>query len=475
MSEANSLFYQPAHEIRRRLASKEITCVDLTEQFLNRIEKLNPEYRAYQCIDRKGAIKSAKEIDQGKTDNKLLAGIPSVIPDVLHMEGTYTTFGSKVFEDHKDLDNSIEVELLKKAGSVILGKGNVAEFGLSYDTVNYKGEISKNPWNLKYSPGGGGAGTATAVSTGLAPLAVATDFNGSLRISASFCGLYGLMPTRGRVPIVRKHLLPFTERMFYRKGILSRNTRDMAMMFNVLAQPDERDPHCCCEVHADYEEFLDDDPKNLRIAYSPNLNFIPVDPVVQQTVASGADQLRQLGHNVEEMKVPIEQDVLAHFMHLFTTDRYLMVMKYIDEHPEVFQLLHDETKGWLKFGHEVTGVQYSLGISYMGELIEALNTFFQTHDFILTPAAPIPSFPLGQHPTEINGEPIHPFVGLWSFLIPCNISGHPAITIPCGLSPDGIPIGMQLIGRKYSEGLMLSLSHQLEKIGKGFIPPLKDQ
>lgn len=464
MSDASSLFFLPAHELRRRLINKEISCVELTEQFLNRIDTLNPQFRAYQYVDKEGALKSAHQIDQQSTEVKTLAGIPSIIPDVLHMEGTYTTFGSKVFEGHKDQDNSIEVDLLKKAGSVILGKGNVAEFGLSYDTVNYKGEISKNPWNLKYSPGGGGAGTATAVAAGLAALAVATDFNGSLRISANFCGLHGLMPTRGRIPIVRKHLLPFTERMFYRKGLLSRNTRDLALLLNVLAHPDERDPNCCCEVHDDYEKSLENNPKKLKIAYSPHLNFIPVDPVVRKAVESGVDQLRSLGHIVEEVKVPIEKDVLAHFLHLFTTDRYLMVMKYINEHPEVFQLLHDETKRWLKLGNEVTGVQYSLGISYMGELVEALETFFQSYDFILTPSAPLPSFALGQHPLKVDGQPIHPYLGLWSFLIPCNMTGHPALSIPTGeKSKEGIPIGMQLIGRKFSEGLMLAVSHQLEK------------
>ena len=473
MNDPNSLFYMPAHELRSLLAEKTISCLDLTKLFLNRIEKLNPKFHAFLYIDKKGALEAAERVDRNPSERKFLSGIPSIIPDVLHMVNTYTTFGSKVFEEHKDLDDSIEVSLLKNAGSIILGKGNVAEFGLSYDTINYKGEISKNPWNLNFSPGGGGAGTATAVATGFAPLAIATDFNGSLRISASFCGLHGLMPTRGRVPIVRKHLLPFTERMFYRKGILSRNTRDLTMLLNVLAHPDERDPHCCSDVHRDYEECLNDNPQRLKIAYSPNLDFIPVDPCVQKEVESGVDQLRTIGHHVEEVKVPIGQDVLAHFMHLFTTDRYLMVMKYIDQHPEVFQLLHDETKDWLKFGHEVTGVQYSLGISYMGELTEALDSFFQTYDFILTPAAPIPSFPLGHPPSHINGQPTHPYVGLWGFLIPCNLTGHPAICIPCGKSPDGIPIGMQLIGRHYSEGLMLSVSNQLEKIrGTTLSPPL---
>ena len=474
MNEQNSIFYKPAFELRRLIAERSISCTYLTEQFLQRIQKLNPELHAYLFIDTQGALDYAQRVDMELAEGKephSLTGVPSIIPDVLHMIGTYTTFGSKVFEEFKDADDSIEVDLLKKSGSVILGKGNIAEFGLSYDTINYKGEMSKNPWNLAFSPGGGGGGTATAVAAGLAALAIATDFNGSLRVSASYCGLHGLMPTRGRVPIVRKHLLPFTERMFYRKGVIARNTRDMAMLLNVLAKPDERDPNSCCEQHSDYEKCLEHHPQKLRIAYTPDFDFIPVDPEVRLAMESGIEQLKALGHHVEEARVPIDRDVLAHFLHLFTADRYLMVMKYIDEHPEVYPLLGNKTKEWLKLGHEVSGVQYSLGISYMGELTEALDDFLQTYDMILTPTSPVPSFPLGSPPSQVNGKDIHPYLGLWGFLIPCNITGHPTLVVPCDQSKQNVPIGMQLIGRQFSEGHLLSLSYQLEKRRGEVIPP----
>lgn len=465
MNEKDSLFYRPAYELRRLIAERSISCAYLTEQFLQRIERLNPDLHAYLFIDKDCALDYAQRVDRELAEGKepaILTGVPSIIPDVLHMINTYTTFGSKAFLEFRDTEDSIEVELLKKSGSVILGKGNVAEFGLSYDTVNYKGEMSKNPWNTAYSPGGGGGGTATAVAAGMASIAIATDFNGSLRMSSAFCGLHGLMPTRGRVPIVRKHLLPFTERMFYRKGVIARNTRDMAMLLNVIAKPDDRDPHCCCEKHDDYEKCLDHHPEKLKIAYSPDLTFLPVDPQVRKAMETGIEQLKAVGHSVEEIQVPINQDILTHFLHLFTADRYLMVMKHIDEHPEVYSLLRNSTKEWLKIGHEVSGAQYSLGISYMGELTEAVDELLHTYDALMTPVSPVPSFPIGAPPSHVNGEFVHPYLGLWGFLILSNITGHPSLTVPCEISSDHVPIGMQLVGRQFSEGTLLGLSQQLE-------------
>jgi aspartyl-tRNA(Asn)/glutamyl-tRNA(Gln) amidotransferase subunit A len=466
MNDTDDLFFAPAGKLRQMIAEKSIGCARLTETFLKRIEALNPSLNAFQFIDFEGALDYAQVIDRKISHEESLGelgGIPVIVPDALYMQNTPTTFGSRIFESQIDSEDSIEIALLKKAGAVILGKATLSEFGLSYETANLKGEMCRNPWNTAYSPGGGGGGTAAAVAAGLSPFALGADFNGSLRMTAGFCGLPGLIPTRGRVPTVRKHLLSFTERMFYRKGIISRNIRDMAILLNVLAKSDSRDPQCCCDIHHNYEECLQDNPSKLKIAYSPDLGFIPVSQAVKKEFESGLDLIRSLGHHVEQVSSPINRDVLTHFMNLFTTDRYLSVMKFIDDHPESYNLLMDNTKEWLQIGHSVTGPQYSLGISYMGELIESLGKFLQAYDLFIAPTVPTPPFLVGCPPQAVDGQSLHPRLGLWSFLVPFNMSGHPCMTLPCGYSPEGLPISMQIIGREFSEGLILAFSHQLEK------------
>lgn len=454
----------PAYELKKMLVEKKISCLELTDFFLKRIEEKDPDLNTFLYIDTEGARGHAKEVDaliqKGETDKPLL-GLPCVIPDSLNMKGAPTTYGSRIFKDKVQDEDAPEICHIKEFGAVILGKTNIAEFGLSNETINRLRDPCRNPIHVEYSPGGSAGGTAASVAAGLAPIALGTDFHGGVRLSSSFCGVPGMMPTRGLIPNVRRHLLPFAERMFYRKGITARNVADIAHMLQVLVEYDSRDPTCRAQSHQNYDECVSVPPETLKIAFSPKLDFLPVEKEVLDGVTRGAKQLEELGHTVEEVEIGLEPDVLSHFQNLFAADRYVLIMNLLHEHPERFDLLADETKEWLRFGNDVTGAQYSMAVTYMANLGDRLNDFFKKYDVLITPTSSVAPFKIGQVPTEVNGMPIRPFVGHWGFLVPFNMSGHPAMVLPCGTSAQGLPIGMQLIGPQFSEGMLLALASQV--------------
>ena len=272
-----------AIELKSLIEQKKIKSLDLTNLFLKRIEQANPQLNAFLYINTDGAREQSKKIDslvsQGNFSKPLL-GIPVVFPDSLDMQGIPTTFGSLLLKDSIVREDAIEIALIKDAGAVILGKANMAEFGLSYITKNRLGPPCKHPVNPLYTPGGPNGGSAAALASGLAALAMATDFSGSLRLISSFCGLLGLMPTRGRVPTIRKHLLPFTEQVLYRRGVIAKNAFDLALLFQILAQPDSRDHICSRTQEENYQQAIEKEGIKLKIAWSPDLGFLSPEPDV---------------------------------------------------------------------------------------------------------------------------------------------------------------------------------------------------
>ena len=452
----------PAHRLSEMIQNREISCLEFTNTLLEKIEKENDNLNTFLYINDDGAREMAKKVDEmvsKKEFTKPLLGIPISVPDALNMLNRPTTFGSLLLQDHIAVDDAIEIEQLKNAGSIILGKTNMAEFGLHYETANRLRGPCRNPLNTQFSSGGGSGGSAASVASGQATIALATDSNGSLRLTSSFCGLPGLMPTRGRIPFVRKHILPFTEQMFYRKGIIARDVEDIAMMLSVLSRPDDRDPICCCFEPGDYIAATKKKPEHLKIAWSPNLDILSVDPEVAQVTAQAVKKLEELGHSVEEVKLGLKGDYFHHFRNLIATDRYILIMKLLEKHPGGSELLAEYTPQWLMIGDKITGVQYSLGQAFSGWLKMVFDDLFERYDLLVTPTVPVPPFPIGKAPKSTDD----PLVGLWGFLLPFNMSGHPAMSLPCGKSKDGLPIGFQLVGKYLEEETLLSLAKAYEE------------
>lgn len=464
-SQEQDLRFFPAYRLKELLLSGQISSLELTKLFLHHIEKQNPYLHAFLYINYDGALEAAAEADkllQKKDFSKPLLGLPIVVTDALDLKGSPNTYGSLLLKDKISEDDAIEIALLKEAGAIILGKTNIAEFGLYNDTKNRLLESCKNPWNIHYSAGGPNGGGAAAVAAGLSPLALATDTVGSLRMTSSFCGLPGLLPTRGMIPTVRKyHLLP-SDLLMYRKGLIAHSFYDMAMFLNVLNVHDERD-RSCFPCQEDFEKAFSAEKKSLHIAWVPQFDFLPVEEDVRRSLEETAHKLEDMGHRVTKETLDFHEDLFTYFYAILSSDRFVVIKELLEDIPYGENLLTEYTNDWIIRGSQVKGYEYSLASAYITWLEEYISKFMQIYDLILLPASPVPPFLSECPPSKINNIPVDPVASLWCYTCPFNASGNPVITLPSGLSHEGLPIGVQIVGRHWEEKTLLSLAHEYEK------------
>lgn len=414
--------------------------ITLMETFIAHARISEPKFHTLLYYDEESVKKQVKEA-KGP-----LQGLPVVISDVIQWRGTPSTFGSILLKNHLVEEDAPEVKRLKEAGLTLFGKGNVGEFGLGFETDSPLMTPSLNPINPFYTLGSSGGGVAAAVASGLVPWAIGTDVSGALRAAASCTGLFALLPSRGRIPLVRRHLLPYTEQMFYRKGPIAKNLYDLALLFNYLV---EKGP--------DYTKCLSKKGGSLKIAASPDLGFLPLDKQVKEKFEQTIQRFKSLGHNVELVALPFSNDLIEHFKELFATDRALLIAQLLDDHGENQKSLTPTTLKWIQLGHSISGLRYSLALIFQGWLQETLNNLFNKYDLLLTPALPTPPWKRGQPPAAIEGQPLDPYAGLWAFLFPFNMLGHPALVFPSGFSDSGLPIGMQLVAPHFYEERLLQV------------------
>lgn len=374
-----------------------------------------------------------------------LQGLPIVISDAINWAGAPTTYGSLLLKDHMSHEDALETARLKKAGLTLIGKGNMSEFGLDFETTNQLIGPTLNPLDRSLSCGGGASGVAAAVAAGIVPWGVGTDISGGMRVGASLMGLLSLLPTRGRVPIVRRHLLPYSERMFFRKGPIAKDIYNLALLFNYLAAYEPRDPLSPNRPIPDYTQCLNEKPGRLTIGYSADLSFLTVHPEVQQAFEMAIQRFEKAGHTLKKVPLKLSPDLFLHFKEIFGVDRFLLISQMLDAQGEKQKLLSPRTCEWLTLGKEVSGVRYALALTFQGWLEETINTLFQDYDLLLTPALPLPPWPAGHTPQTDD-----PLVGLWAFLFPFNMSGHPTLVFPT----DAL-IGMQLVAPPFQEERLL--------------------
>lgn len=457
--------YMTACELLNCIQTKEIAVQELIEFFLHRLRHANHSLHAFLYINEQDAIEQAKKADallQEKGFCLPLLGLPVVVPDVLNMKGVPTTFGSLLLAETPSKDDAIEISLIKQAGAIILGKTNTAEFGLFPETVNRLSPPSCNPLNPLFSPGGPNGGSGVAVAARLAPIAIGTDICGSLRMTSSFCGLEGLIPTRGRFPTVRDYLMPFSERMFYRKGIIAHASEDIALLLNILDAEDTRNPSVTAHPHMDFRKELEQPVGRLKIGWFSQLGGIPADPEVIHAIEQAMHFMEEQGHQVEMIDPGIDQDLFPHFLDILASDRYVMIMEMLEHVPHGIDLVADYTKEWLRIGDHVTGAQYSIAETYMEWVQETMAELFKKFDLIASPTIPAAPFPIGNPPQAINGIPLNPQLGMWPFTCLHNICGNPAITIPWGMSGDKLPIGIQFAAHYWEEKILLQVAREME-------------
>ena len=458
---SGELAFAPGYELRGLLDSREVSSVELTEMFLGRIEELNPILNAFLTVCGEEAVASARLADEriGRGDGVgPLLGIPVSIKDLEVTKGIRSTMGSLAYRDYVPKIDSITSERVRRSGAVILGKTNTPEFGLLGTTENRLGDACRNPWNTDRTSGGSSGGAAAALVAGLCTLATGSDGGGSIRIPASFCGVYGIKPTLGRVAKyggVGNASPNFTSQ----SGPLARNVRDAATLLQALAGYDSRDMTAMREEPPDFVAAVAQSLEGLRVAWSVDLGYAAVDAEVARIAAEGARVFEDLGCVVEEPQISLQHPI-EYFMTIFSTGAYV---SYKDLYEQKRGLLTNYVRGNLALGESTTGEEFVKAMLAYQRVRSQADDIMEEYDLLLTPTMSVPAFQVGQFPRVIDGQSVDPRLGYMPYTPVFNLTGQPAASVPCGFTEDGMPIGLHIVGRRGEEETVLRASAAFEE------------
>ena len=453
---SNEIVMLTASALLERYREGSLSPVEATQAALDRIERHNGRLNAFNLVDPEAALEAARAseerwrlgVPRGRLD-----GCPVSIKDILLTEGWPTLRGSKATAADQDWnEDAPAVARLKEHGAVLLGKTTTPEFGWKGVTDSPLDGITRNPWNPAATPGGSSGGASAAVASGMGPLALGTDGGGSVRIPAGFTGIYGLKPSFGRVPAYP--LSPFGTVSHI--GPMTRSVADAALLLTVIAEPDARDAYGLPYDGGDYSQGLDDGVEGLRIAYSPSLGGHQVDPEVAALVAKAAWSFAELGATVE-IAEPDLSGADAVFRCLWYAGAANLMRRFDAEARQQMD------PGFREIAAEGAGyalLDYLGAVSRREALTVAANRFHGDYDLLLTPSLPMTAFEAGLEVPKDSGMERWPD---WTpFSHPFNLTQQPAASLPCGLTSKGLPVGLQIVGPRYGDALVLRASRAFE-------------
>jgi aspartyl-tRNA(Asn)/glutamyl-tRNA(Gln) amidotransferase subunit A len=446
-----------AAELLALYRSRKLSPVEATRATLERIAAVNPLLNAYCLVDADRALASAAESEARWMRGEpvgLLDGVPTSVKDVAPARGWPTWRGSHfAASETPAAEDSAPVARLREAGAVLLGKTTLPEFAWKGVTDSPRFGITRNPWNTTRTPGGSSGGAGAAVAASLSALATGTDGSGSVRIPAAFCGIFGMKPTYGVVP---QFPLPSHLGDIIHTGPMTRTVEDGALMLAVMGQPDLRD-WTAVGAQEDYTHGLDDGVAGLRIAYSATLGYAAVEPQVAVLVEKAARVFEELGAVVEAVDPGFEEP-----RELIDTIYMAGSAKVVFQVPEAERARMDQ--GLVAFaakGLSLTAVDYVTTKIKRDALGTLMARFHERYDLLLTPQLGMTAFEAGRDFPDGRGH-THWFD--WApFAYPFNLTQQPAATVPCGIADDGLPVGLQIVGKKFADRLVLQASRAFER------------
>ena len=453
-----ALWSLSAADLARAYAARELSPPEVLDAVLDRCDAVNPKINAIVTLDREGAREAARASERrwrAGTARGPLDGVPLTVKDNIPVRGLPTTWGSRVLADYVPTEDELPVARLRAQGVIILGKTNVPEFTLQGYTNNPLFGVTRNPWDLRLTPGGSSGGAVAAVAAGLGPLAIGTDGGGSIRRPAGHAGLVGLKPSTGRV--ARTRGLPAILHDFEVIGPIARTTADAAILFAAIAGPD---PHDRASLAFSGEPRAGGAaPEELRVLYIPAFGGSPVDPEIAVHVAEAARRLEALGHRIVEGEAPFEIAALDRIWAVIGPAGLAWFLRgkpgWRDVVQPAFRALADQ-------GRALTAADYVAALDETTRLRAQLADVFTCCDVILTPSFAALPWPADEtHPAEIDGKAVGPR-GHAVFTAFANAGGVPAISLPCWPSRTGLPIGIQLVGAYGADELLLRLAAQFE-------------
>jgi aspartyl-tRNA(Asn)/glutamyl-tRNA(Gln) amidotransferase subunit A len=455
---ADDVVWRSAVECAALIRRKELSPVELTDAVLARIDALNPRLNAFCLVAHDVARRAAREAEIAVMKGEPLGGlhgVPVSVKDVLFTRGLRTTGGSRLYADHVPEQDAVAVGRLRAAGAVLLGKTTTSEFGHKAVTESPLFGVTKNPWNLERTPGGSSGGAAAAVASGCGPIALGTDGGGSVRIPAAFCGLVGLKPSYGRVPLGAG--FPGWDHVSH-VGPLARTVRDAAAVLDTIAGADDRDRESLPREAGTYVDACDGDIKGLNLAWTPDLGYARVDPEVLALTGDAAAEFEALGCHVEVVNPGWENPEEA-FATLIAAQFYAA---WSDELPAAEARLDPTLVKLVRRGGAVTARDYLRARARVAAYWEEVRAFLERFDFLLTPTTAVGPFAAaGPPPREIDGESVS-VLGWMPFTYPFNLTGQPAVSVPAGVTADGLPVGLQIVGRRHADRTVLAAAAAYE-------------
>jgi aspartyl-tRNA(Asn)/glutamyl-tRNA(Gln) amidotransferase subunit A len=445
-----------ATELLAAYRSGELSPVRATQDALDRVEQLNTQVNAYCLLDPAGALDAARASEQRWRRGEpmgVLDGVPTSIKDILLTKGWPTLRGSKTVDPKGPWnDDAPAVARLREHGAVFMGKTTTPEFGWKGVTDSPLTGITRNPWNKAKTPGGSSGGAAAAVASGMGPLAIGTDGGGSIRIPCSFTGLFGIKPSFGRVPAWP--LSPFGTVAHI--GPITRTVADAALMLNVLALPDARDWHGLPYDARDYRMGLEQGVRGLRIAFSPDLGYAKVDAEVAALVRAAVKTFEELGAKVEEKNPGFENADPIFRTHWFSGAAFLLK----DLSAEKRKMIDPGLLEVAAQGARITAFEILDAQMKRGALGTHMNLFHRDYDLLVTPTLSVAAFDVGlEFPATEKNER---WTDWTPFSYPFNLTQQPAASIPCGATKAGLPVGLQIVGPRYADALVLRAARAFE-------------
>ena len=460
-----SLAFAPAYEQAALIASKRVSPVELAAMYFERIERLDGQLNAYLTLTRDEAMAAARAAEDAVMRGDALGplhGVPISIKDLQMTKGVRTTMGSLAYKDQVPDSDSAVVERVKAAGAVMLGKTNTPEFGLLGANENRLGEECRNPWDTARTSGASSGGAGAAVAAGLCALGTGGDGGGSIRIPASFCGIYGIKPTQGRVSSF-SGVAPAapTGNLLSQQGPMSRNVRDSAILLQAMAGYDGRDVSSLRAPVPDFVGALDRDISGLRIAWSADYGYAGVDPEVIEISAAAARVFEGLGCSVDESGLALES-AFETWWPLFSANIAATQGHLLDDPADPLTWYGRMA---IEDGARLSAADYARALGGRDRMISQFADVFDDCDLLLSPTMATTAFPVGEYPEQVAGKRNATRRG-WGFLPfthPINTIGHPAASVPCGFSADGLPVGLHIVGRKRDEATVLAASAAYER------------
>lgn len=458
---SSEICFLTATELAQRIRGKELSASEVLEAHAEQIARVNPQVNAIVTLVLDQAREHARRADQAAARGEFLGplhGLPIAHKDLAETKGIRTTFGSPIFENYVPDFSTLLVERAQQAGAITIGKTNTPEFGAGSQTFNPVFGATRNPWDLSKTCGGSSGGAAVALACGMLPLADGTDLGGSLRNPASFCSVVGFRPSPGRVPNVPTRSAWNAMNV---AGPMARTVQDVALFLSAIAGSDARAPLSIHEPGSRFAQSLQRDCRGLKIAWCPDFAGLPFDRRVRDLVDTRRTAFESLGC--------ITEDADPDFSGADESFKILRALNFYQQHHALLEPHRARMKSTvieeIERGSRLTGPEIAMAETRRSRLFARIADFMRDYDFLVLPTVQAPPFDIGQeYVTEIAGVPMAGYVDWMRSCYFISMTALPAISVPAGFTAEGLPVGLQIVGRHQDDWGVLQIAHAFEQM-----------